>query len=278
MQRNGLENPDARFVRDGRRARRVESDSRRRRTAPRRCTGANGGGGVRRGCAGCARPDRRRSATVPVSALDDGRIAVRAHRTPVPQGCGGLPRHARPHIPKTAGVTCAEAPGQRWPARAGDAGAQRWTDPDGGRVQGLGGVGEKGNAGVTAHRGRRDRGAKAWAGEALGHRCGIRRPGVPHARGRMSRAMFGSGHCLQSRISHDSFLVGYDWVNRVVGVARYRRARSLLNGACRRYAMGAFGAYIARLLRRCRGPAMAIDPDAEAMSRSVEPQQCAAEA
>jgi hypothetical protein len=219
MQRNGLENPDARFVRDGRRARRVESDSRRRRTAPRRSSEPNGGGGVRRGGAACARPDRRRSATVAVSVLDDGRIAVRAHRTPVPQGCGGLPRHARPHIPKTAGVTCAEVPGQRWPARAGDAGAQRWTDPDGGRVRGLGGVGEKGNEGGAAHRGRRGRAVAAWAGKAMGHRRGIRRPIVPHPRRRMSRAVFGSGHCLQSRISHDSFLVGYDWVNRVVGVA-----------------------------------------------------------
>lgn len=165
----------------------------------------------------------RRSATVAASVRDDGRIAVRAHRTPVPQGCGDLPRHARPRIPKTTGMARAEAPGPRWPARAGDAGAQRWTDPDGNRVRGLGGVGEnvgrRLRAGWTAHHGRRGRATRARAVKAWGHRCGIRRPGVPDARGRTPRAMFGSGHCLQSRISHDSFLVGYDWVNWVVGAA-----------------------------------------------------------
>lgn len=274
-------------MRDGRRARRLESGSRRRRTAPRRCRRRDGGGDGRRGGASCARSGRRRSATVSVSVLDDGRIAVRAHRTPVPQGCGDLPRHARPHIPKTAGVACTGVPGQRWPAQTGEAGAQRWTAPDGGRVRGLGGVGEKGNGGGTTGCWRCGRAAEAGAGEAMGCRCGIRRPGVPHARRRMSRAMFGSGHCLQSRISHDSFLVGYDWVNRVVGVAVPRSLDSeswtleswtLGSWTCWRYAARAFGACIARLLRRCRGPAMAIEPRCGAEARSTQPQECAAEA
>ena len=51
-------------MRDGRRARRLESGSRRRRTAPRRCRRRDGGGDGRRGGASCARPGRRRSATV----------------------------------------------------------------------------------------------------------------------------------------------------------------------------------------------------------------------
>lgn len=224
MERKGLENTDARFGRDGRgwRDGEIRFAMSADRTASARKTERS------RWLSAARRIVRttagRRSATVATSVRDDGRIAVRAHRTPVPQGCGDLPLHARPRIPKTTGMACAEEPGPRWPARAGDAGAQRWTNPDGDRVRGLGGVGENVSRRMGAHLGRHGR--AGWTGatgtramRASGHGHGIRRPGVPDAWGRTPRAMFGSGHCLQSRISHDSFLVGYDWVDWVVGAA-----------------------------------------------------------
>ena len=58
---------------------------------------------------------------------------------------------------------------------------------------------------------RRGHGSTAGAGDGRSDRHGIRRPGPPGTGERTPRAMTGSGHCLQSRISHDSFLDGYDW-------------------------------------------------------------------
>lgn len=164
--------------------------------------------------------DRIRVPAVSTSVRNDvDGIAVRAHRTPLPQGRGDRPRRTGPHVQRTADRTTSATPDPRWPARTGEAGDQRGIDPDGDRVRGSGRVGENVGDGADGaieqhghgHDARRDHGTTAGADDGRSDRHGRRRPGPPGTGGRTPRAMIGSGHCLQSRISHDSFLDGYDW-------------------------------------------------------------------
>lgn len=120
---------------------------------------------------------------------------------------------ALPQRPKHMGTATAGEPGPRRPAM-GVAGTHSGTGPDECRAQGLEGVGESGSVRRLAFRkglGRRSHGGNAGTGMACGADDGERRDGFPDASGRTPPAIIGSGHCLQSRISHDSFLVGYDW-------------------------------------------------------------------
>jgi hypothetical protein len=100
----------------------------------------------------------------------------------------------------------------------GVAGTRSGTGPNGYRAQGLEGVGKNGSANRWACRSscrkgleRHSHGGNAGSGMAWGPGDGERRDGFPDACGHTPLAIIGSGHCLQSRISHDSFLVGYDW-------------------------------------------------------------------
>ena len=159
--------------------------------------------------------------TGPCSAgFDGGAIAVRAQRHHS-RGVRDLhPQRIRPRHPKRLDWTAAAGkPGPRPLAQAGGARTQGGTGPDGGRALGRGGVGEKRvRQARRALRTARYRGGYAGTGTAWGIANGMRRRGLPGAHGQGPRA-FGSGHCLQSRISHDSFLVGYDWVDSDVGIA-----------------------------------------------------------
>ena len=117
-------------------------------------------------------------------------------------------------------MTTAGEPGPQQTAPAGDANAQRGSGPNGGRAQEWRDVGENGvqrdgidRIAISASQRRchrlDDHSDSAAARMACGLACDSR---LRKAREQGSWA-FGSGHCLQSRISHDSFLVGYDWVD-----------------------------------------------------------------
>lgn len=148
---------------------------------------------------------------------DGGEIAVRAHRH-LPQGMrDSCLRRALPQRPKHMGTATAGEPGPRRPAM-GVAGTHSGAGPDECRAQGLEGVGENGSTRrvawrLSCHEGRgwRSHGGSAGTVMACGTGSGERRDGFPDASGHTPLAIIGSGHCLQSRISHDSFLVGYDW-------------------------------------------------------------------
>jgi hypothetical protein len=167
--------------------------------------------------AGTRKPRETGLTTGPRSAgFDDGGIAVRAHRHLPKCMRDSHPRHIRPQRPKRLDRTATGEPGPLQLALAGGARTQSGTGPNGDRALERGGVGEKrmheawqapratighgGNAGNSM----------AGTGMALSVADGRCRCGPSGAHGRGPRA-FGSGHCLQSRISHDSFLVGYDW-------------------------------------------------------------------
>ena len=155
------------------------------------------------------------------AGFDDGGIAVRAHRH-LPWGvCDSRPLPILPRRPKRLDRIATGEPGPQQLALAGGARTQGDTGPNGGRALGRGGVGEKGvrearKALRTAsgHGGNAGRSmaktGMAGNGMALKIADGICRCGPSSAR-RQGPQAFGSGHCLQSRISHDSFLVGYDW-------------------------------------------------------------------
>ena len=124
-----------------------------------------------------------------------------------------FPWNALPRGPKHTGTASTEEPGPRRPAM-GVAGTHSGTRPDERRALGLEGVGESGSLRrSTSRKGlvRRSHGVSAGTGVAYGTGGGERRDGFPDACGHTPPAIIGSGHCLQSRISHDSFLVGYDW-------------------------------------------------------------------
>ncbi len=149
-----------------------------------------------------------------VSESRDGEaIAVRAHQH-LPQGMrDSRLRNALPQCPKHMGTATAGEPGPRRPAM-GVAGTHSGTGPDERRAQGLGSVGKSGSVRRLSCRNapaRRSRGGNAGTGKAWEAGDGGRRDGFPDAGGHAPPAIIGSGHCLQSRISHDSFLVGYDW-------------------------------------------------------------------
>lgn len=149
--------------------------------------------------------------TGPRSAgFESGTIAVRAQRH-LPQGiCDSHPQRIRPQHPKRLDWTTATGePGPQL-AQAGGAKTQGCTGPNGDRAQGREGVGENGTARHGQVR-RYTRGSDAGAWMAQRPQNGICRTGTPVASEHGSPAIVGSGHCLQSRISHDSFLVGYDW-------------------------------------------------------------------
>ncbi len=161
---------------------------------------------------------RDRTHDVPVSGgCDGGEIAARAHHR-LPQGMrDSFPRNALPQRPKHMGTATAGEPGPRRPAM-GVAGTHSGSHPDERRAHGLEGVGEGVNKNrwacrLSCRKGleRRSHGGNAGTGMACGTGDGERRDGFQDASGHSPSAIIGSGHCLQSRISHDSFLVGYDW-------------------------------------------------------------------
>ena len=186
---------------------------------------------------------------------DGGEIAVRAHRH-LPQGmCDSCLRHALPQRPKHMGMATAGEPGPRRPAM-GVAGTRSGTGPDGCRAQGLEGVGESGSVcritrRMSCHGGHGcpSHGGSAGTVVACGAGNGERRDGFPDADGRTPLAIIGSGHCLQSRISHDSFLVGYDWGELGCG-----RSGNAMGASAIGSMTGLYGHCIARVLRRCLGP------------------------
>lgn len=160
------------------------------------------------------------------AGFDDGGIAVRAHRH-LPEGmCDSRPLPIRPRRPKRLDWTATGEPGPHRLRLAGGARTHGGTGPNGDRAQGRGGVGEKGvrearkalraasghgGSAVSSMAGRRmATNSMAGNGMALEIADDFCRCGPSCAYGQGPRA-FGSGHCLQSRISHDSFLVGYDW-------------------------------------------------------------------
>ena len=165
------------------------------------------------------------------TGFDDGGIAVRAHRH-LPWGvCDSRPLPIHPRRPKRLDWIATGEPGPQQLRLAGGARTQGDTGPNGDRALGRGGVGEKGvrearealrtadshgwNAGRSMAGGSAARNSVAknsMAGNtmAMGNADGGCRCGFSSAYGQGPQA-FGSGHCLQSRISHDSFLVGYDW-------------------------------------------------------------------
>ena len=190
------------------------------------------------------RPDRR-----PVSVgCNGGEIAVRAHRH-LPQGMrDSFPWNALPRGPKHTGTATTEEPGPRRPAM-GVAGTHSGTRPDERRALGLEGVGESGCVRQLTGRkglGRRSHGVSAGTGVAGGTGGDERRDGFPDRSGRMPLAIIGSGHCLQSRISHDSFLVGYDWGELGCGCS----VDAVRSSAIRNFTADC----IARVLWQCRGP------------------------
>lgn len=90
-----------------------------------------------------------------------------------------------------AGCAIVRTPGARGPARTGEAGRHDATAPGKARARGLARVGVKGNGG------------DAVVGDTCG--SGGRMAGA-HTGAETPGALFGSGRCLQSRISHDDFL------------------------------------------------------------------------
>ena len=172
------------------------------------------------------KPAHGRTRGGPVSeAGDGGEIAVRAHHRLPQEMRDSFLRNALPQRPKHQGTATAGEPGPRRPAM-GVAGTHSGSHPDECRAQGLEGVGEGANEGLdeglnqsgwacrlSCRKGleRRSHGGSAGTGMACGTGGGERSDGFPDACGHSPSAIIGSGHCLQSRISHDSFLVGYDW-------------------------------------------------------------------
>jgi hypothetical protein len=150
--------------------------------------------------------------TGPRSArFDDGGFAVRAHRH-LPEGlCDSHPTHISPQRPKRLDRTATAEPGPQQLKLARGARTQSGAGPNGGRAQGQEGEGEKGMCEARkALRTAGGHGGNAGTGMAWRAADGACRCGLSGANGQSPQA-FGSGHCLQSRISHDSFLVGYDW-------------------------------------------------------------------
>ena len=145
------------------------------------------------------------------ASFDDGGIAVRAHRHHPWGMCDSHPLRIRPRRPKRQDWTATGEPGPQDLTLAGGARTQSGTGPNGDRALGRGGVGEKGvREARKALRTASGHGRNAGRSTALRVANGICRRGLRNAHRQGLRA-FGSGHCLQSRISHDSFLVGYDW-------------------------------------------------------------------
>jgi hypothetical protein len=189
--------PDARAlrVRQGRNRRKTV------RSCRAQCGAATGGGGReprRHAAADRARTPSRR---------DRRPLAVRAHRIPAwnrglhPAGATAPRRGIADGNTVDTGTG---TPGARRPAHRGDAGERNATAPAGDRGHGLGGVGENGGS------------APGIAPDEY-PRTAVRprRTEVGGARSLALRAVIGSGHCLQSRISHEHALDGYE--SRIVG-------------------------------------------------------------
>jgi hypothetical protein len=199
--------PDARALRmrQGRNRRKAV------RSCRAQCGAATGGGGRsarRRAAADRARTPSRR---------DRRPLAVRAHRIPAwnrgqhPAGTTAPRRGIADGSTVDIGT---DTPGARRPAHRGDAGGRSATAPAGDRGHGLGGVGENGGSAQDVAPGEHP-----WTAARL------RRTEVGDTRSRALRAMIGSGHCLQSRISHEHALDGYESriVDRTVAAAIHSR-------------------------------------------------------